>query len=119
MKSIITAIVLTCLFTALFLSCGTSEKPAQYATLTGRVTAADTTVYLSGVKVFTTDPEEKSVTTDSAGFFRLEFLPFEEQFVYFEKEGYRPDSLVFAYDGNLERPIVTYHVILNAVETEE
>jgi hypothetical protein len=119
MKSTITAFCLIIAFMALFLSCGTKEEAARQAVLTGRVTDVDTTIYLEGVKVFEKSHNLGSTTTDSAGFFRLAKVDFEEHNVYFEKEGYEPDTLWFEYNGTLERPVVTENVRLVKIGEEE
>jgi hypothetical protein len=112
MRPIIIAICLICAFTVLFLSCGTRNDSVQSAILTGRVTDTDTTVYLAGVKVFESSHAQGSTVTDSAGFFRLEGVMFEEHNIYFEKEGYEKHTLWFEYSGTLKHPVVTRHVIM-------
>jgi len=119
MRALITAICLVCLFTFLFLSCGTKQESSREAILTGRVTDTDTTVYLSGVKVFENSHNKMSTVTDSAGYFRLEKVSFEEHNIYFEKEGYEPYTLWFEYNGKLERPVVTHHIIMTKIGAEE
>lgn len=115
MRTIITAICLICLFTFLFLSCGTKQEGNRLAVLTGRVTATDTTVYLEGVRVFEKSHNKMSTITDSAGYFRLENVWFEEHNIYFEKEGYEPYTLWFEYTGKLEYPVVTHHIIMTKI----
>jgi len=115
MRPIIIAVCLTCAFTILFLSCGTRSDSSGQATLTGRVTDADTTIYLADVKVFEKSHAKGSTVTDSAGFFRLEGVMFEEHNIYFEKEGYESYTLWFEYAGTLKHPVVTRHVIMTRV----
>ncbi len=116
MKTIITAVCLIIAFTALFLSCGTEKSASKYAIITARVTDTDTTIYLAGVKVFEISHAKLSEITDSAGFFRLEGVMFEEHNIYFEKEGYEPYTHWFEYTGNLEHPIITNHIIMTKID---
>ena len=100
---------------ALFiLSCG-QPKVEKSALLTGRVTETDSTVYLTGVKVFEKSHAQGSTVTDSVGLFRLDGVMFEEHNIYFEKEGYQTDTLRFEYTGSLTHPLVTRHVTMKKV----
>jgi len=90
----------------------TKEKAAPEAILTGRVTATDTSVYLADVKVFEKSHGELSTTTDSAGYFRLDGVSFEKHDIYFEKDGYEPTVYDFQYEGKLQHPIITEHIIM-------
>jgi hypothetical protein len=119
MKSILVSVCLLAIVATVFLSCGTKEEPAKTAVLTGRVTATDTTVYLSGVKVFEKSHGKLSTVTDDNGYFELKGVSFEEHDIYFEKDGYEPDSIMFEYTGELERPIVTRHVIMTPIGDAE
>jgi hypothetical protein len=119
MKAIITTICLMGVFVTVFLSCGTEQGTSNYAVLSGRVTDIDTTVYLGGVKVFEKSHANLNTVTDSAGFFRLDGIMFEEHNIYFEKEGYEPFTLWFEYNGNLKRPVVTHHIIMTKIEEGE
>ena len=105
-----------CLAAAALLSCGQDKTTANEVILTGRVTAEDTTVYLGGVKVYEASHNQGSTVTDSAGYFRLENVSFEEHNIYFEKDGYQPDTLLFEYTGTLEHPIVTRLIKLRKIE---
>lgn len=96
-----------------------SDQPAREAIFTGRVTTQDTSVYLAGVKVFEKSHNKLSATTDSAGYFRLAGVAFEQHNVYFEKEGYEPTVFNFAYNGNLQHPIITEHIIMKEAGSEE
>ena len=119
MRAVITAICLICLFTFLFLSCGTKQEGARLAVLSGRVTDTDTTIYLEGVRVFEKSHNQMSTVTDSAGYFRLEGVSFEEHNIYLEKEGYEPYTLWFEYAGKLERPVITHHIIMTKIDEGE
>lgn len=119
MKSIIMALCLICLCTALFLSCSTPEKALEGAILTGRVTDTDTTIYLAGVKVFEKSHAELSTVTDSAGYFRLDGVMFEEHNIYFEQDGYEPYTLWFEYTGHFDRPVVTHHITMTPIAEEQ
>jgi hypothetical protein len=103
---------------ALSVSC-TKNQPAREAILTGRVTAADTSVYLAGVEVFEKSHNELKTTTDSAGYFKLDGVAFEEHNIYFEKEGYEPTVFNFEYNGHLQHPIVTEHIIMKKAGADE
>ena len=97
-----------------------SKKEAIHeAIFTGRVTAQDTTVYLAGVKVFEKSHNKLSTTTDSAGYFRLDGVSFEEHDIYFEKEGYEPTVFDFKYNGSLQHPIITEHIMMKKAGSEE
>jgi hypothetical protein len=95
------------------------KQAMREAIFTGRVTAQDTSVYLAGVKVFEKSHNKLSTTTDSAGYFRLDRVAFEEHNIYFEKEGYEPTVFNFEYNGNLEHPIVTDHIIMKKAGSGE
>ena len=91
-----------------------TPDPGQKAVLTGRVTAEDTTLYLSGVRVYETSHEKLSTVSDSMGYFKLDGVQFEEHNIYFEKDGYERTVLNFEYSGKLDRPVVTKHVTMKA-----
>jgi len=97
----------------------TKDQIGREAILTGRVTAADTSVYLAGVKVFEKSHNKLSTTTDSAGYFKLDGVSFEEHNIYFEKEGYEPTVFNFEYNGNLQRPIITEHITMKKAGSDE
>ncbi len=97
----------------------TKEQAAQEAIFTGRVTATDTSVYLAGVKVFEKSHNKLSTTTDSAGYFRLDGVSFEKHDIFFEKEGYEPVVFSFSYNGSLQHPIVTEHIIMKKADSDE
>ncbi len=119
MKSIITALCFTCLFMALFLSCGQREEVSKSAILSGRVTDTDTTIYLAGVKVFEKSHAKLSTVTDSAGYFRLDGVMFEEHNIYFERDDYETDTLWFEYTGHFDRPVVTHHITMTPIAEEQ
>lgn len=102
----------------LSVSC-TKEQAVHEAIFTGRVTATDTSVYLAGVKVFEKTHNELSTTTDSAGYFRLDGVSFEQHDIYFEKEGYEPTVFDFVYNGSLQHPIITDHIIMKKAGADE
>ena len=89
-----------------------TPDPGQRATFTGRVTAEDTTVYLSSVKVYEASHDKLSTVTDSMGYFRLDGVQFEEHNIYFEKDGFEKTVVNFEYSGKLDRPVVTRPVIM-------
>jgi len=91
-----------------------TPDPGQRAVLTGRVTAEDTTVYLSGVRVYETSHDKLSTVSDSLGYFKLDGVQFEEHNIYFEKDGFEKTVLNFEYSGKLARPYVTRHVTMKA-----
>ena len=98
------------------LSCGQQQgKDEKSALLTGRVTETDSTVYLTGVKVFEKSHARLSTVTDSTGLFRLDGVMFEEHNIYFEKEGYQPYTLWFEYNGQLSHPLVTRSITMKKV----
>lgn len=102
-----------------YTSCNGKLEEGKYAILTGRVTDTDTSIYLAGVKVYETSHGKLSTVTDSAGFFRLEGVQFEEHDIYFEKDGYERYTLWFEYTGQLDRPVVSRLVIMNKLAEED
>ena len=106
---IIVSTILACLI--ILASCG--DKQGKQAVFTGRVTAADTSVYLADVKVFEISHNKNSTTTDSLGYFRINDISFEEHNIYFEKDGFEPLTYNFEYNGQLERPIITRLIVLH------
>jgi hypothetical protein len=110
-------VIFLCLSIVLFLSCG-QETEVKEAILTGRVTAQDTSVYLQDVKVYETSHNRLSTITDSAGYFRLEGVAFEEHNIYFEKEGYKTDTLWFEYTGSLTSPRISKLIRLSKIGEE-
>jgi len=111
-------IILLCFSTLCILSCS-QESEVKEAILSGRVTAQDTAVYLEGVKVYETSHNHLSTTTDSAGYFRLEGVAFEEHNIYFEKEGYRTDTLWFEYTGSLTKPLISKLIKMKKLGEED
>ncbi len=111
----IAVIIVSLCLAACIISCS-HEKGANEAILTGRVTAEDTTVYMGGVKVFEKSHNQLSTLTDSAGYFRLDGVAFEEHNIYFEKEGYEPYTLWFEYAGSLQHPLITYHIKMKKID---
>lgn len=104
---------------AVLFSCNGEKIKVENATLSGRVTEADTSIYLAGVRVFETSHGKNEAITDSAGYFKLEGVAFEEHNIYFEKQGYETYTLWFEYTGNLKNPMVTEHIIMDKTDETE
>jgi len=108
MHKILTLFVALLICMTVLLSCGQEKAPTpEGAILTGRVTDTDTTVFLAGVKVYEKSHGNLSTTTDSVGIYRLDGVSLEPHTIYFEKDGYQPDSLYFFYDGTLTHPLLS------------
>jgi hypothetical protein len=90
------------------------EKPNPEATaiLTGKVTEADTSIVLTGVKVYEKSHAGLSCLTDSLGMFKLDGVAFEEHNIYLEKDGYKPEVFMFEYTGKLTRPLLSHSVVM-------
>lgn len=96
------------------ISCDNTGVEKQSMDFAGRVTEADTTVFLEGVIV--TDALKGAVdTTDENGYFTLREISFEKHVVSFEKEGYVKLEMEVDYPGSLSHPLISKHVILEKV----
>ncbi|MCP4570075.1 MAG: carboxypeptidase regulatory-like domain-containing protein [FCB group bacterium] len=109
MRKIVILIIATIVCTAIFISCGTEGKTTIFS---GRVTEADTSVYLVGVKVYEKSHANLSTTTDHKGYFKMDGVSAEEHNIYFEKEGFKTFVFNFEYTGSLEHPLISQHIIL-------
>ena len=109
MRKILLLIITFIVGTAIFVSCGTEGKTTIFA---GRVTEADTSVYLVDVKVYEKSHAGLSTTTDHKGYFQLDGVAAEEHTIYFEKKGFKTLEYSFEYKGSLEHPLVSQHIIL-------
>lgn len=89
--------------------------PEKSALLTGKVTEPDTSIALSGVKVFEQSPARLSTVTDSLGIFKLDGVSFEEHNIYFEKDGYKPETLLFEYNGKLSHPLLSQKMVMTKI----
>jgi hypothetical protein len=114
MRSIIVLLVVLSLSVVLLVSCP-REVGNKAAVVTGRVTDTDTTIYLTGVKVFERSHALLNTETDAEGYFRMEGVSFEEHNIYFEKDGYEPYTLWFEYTGDLERPVISHKIIMKKI----
>ncbi len=116
MKDWVTVLLAMMFGILVFFSCGKKDSskttPAGIAVVTGRVTEADSTVGIAGVRVYEKGFNESQTLSDSAGYFVLENVKFDEHPIYFEKEGYETDEIPFSYTGRLERPVIPKHAIL-------
>ncbi|MDD4052683.1 MAG: hypothetical protein PHR28_12400 [candidate division Zixibacteria bacterium] len=104
--------IIACLL--MLAACGTTT-PEKSALLTGKVTEADTSIALSGVKVFEKSHARLSCETDSLGIFKLDGVSFEEHNIYFEKDGYEPVTFLFEYNGKLSRPLLSQQIVMTKV----
>lgn len=102
--------------TALLAGCHGTETPEKSVILTGKVTEADTSIALAGVKVFESSHTRLSTATDSLGMFTLDGVAFEEHNIYFEKDGYKPETLWFEYTGQLTRPLQSRRVVMTKTQ---
>ena len=46
------------------------------------------------------------------GMFKLDGVSFEEHNIYFEKDGYKPETLWFEYDGKFTRPLLSHSMVM-------
>lgn len=118
MRSIFVIVVAVILMAILFIACGETKKEESII-LSGRVTEADTSIYLEGVTVRLKANRQLSDATDSAGYYQIDGVPHKKDYLYFDKEGYHPDSLEFEYTGDLERPIISRNVVLEKIGTDK
>ena len=109
MRKLLVFIIAAAVFAAAFLSCESMEKTTIFS---GRVTEADTSVYLGDVKVYEKSHAKLTTTTDSNGYFKMDSVSAEEHNIYFEKEGYKTLVFNFEYTGSLEHPLISRHIIL-------
>ncbi|MEE9443139.1 MAG: carboxypeptidase-like regulatory domain-containing protein [candidate division Zixibacteria bacterium] len=93
------------------ISCDNTGVEKESMDLAGRVTEADTSVYLEGVIVID-NLKNTADTTDENGYFTLRDISFEKHMVSFEKEGYVKFEMEVDYPGSLSHPLVSKHVIL-------
>lgn len=96
----------------LMTGCHGTETVEKSVILTGKVTEADTSIALAGVKVYETSHAGLSTVTDSLGIFKLDGVAFEEHNIYFEKDGYKPETLWFEYTGLLTRPLLSQSMVM-------
>jgi hypothetical protein len=97
------------------MSCNGNKLKEEHAILTGRVTEADTSLYLADVRIYEKSHAKMETTTDESGYFRLEGVAFEEHDIYFEKDGYEPYILWFEYPGSLKKPLISHHIIMDKI----
>lgn len=109
MRKIVLLIIAAIVCNAIFVSCGTEGKTTIFA---GRVTEADTSVYLAEVKVYEKSHAGRSTATDQNGYFTMDGVSAEEHNIYFEKEGFKTFVFNFEYTGSLEHPLISRHIIL-------
>jgi hypothetical protein len=101
---------------ALLAACHGTETPQKSVILTGKVTEADTSITLAGVKVYESSHARLNCLTDSLGMFKLDGVAFEEHNIYFEKDGYKPETLWFEYTGQLTRPLLSRRVVMERIQ---
>lgn len=116
MRKILLLTIAVMIFAALFLSCEGQQKTTIFA---GRVTEADTSIYLAGVKVYEQSHANLSTVTDSAGYFKMDGVSGEEHNIYFEKEGYEKLVLNYEYTGSLDHPLISQHIIMEKAGNED
>ncbi len=117
MKAIIylTAILVFC--AALMISCDSAGDEEQYVILGGRVTEADTTIYVGNVIV--TDSKDAAIvdTTDERGYFQLRGVDKARHMIKLECDGYQSQEIEVEYTGKLMRPLISKNIVL--IKTEE
>lgn len=116
MRAILYLTALCVFCTALMISCDSAGEEEDYMIFTGRVTEADTTIYVSGAVI--TDGMNTAIvdTTDDRGFFQLRGIEKTKHTVIIEKEGYPTKEIEIEYSGTLARPLVSRKIILTQAE---
>ncbi|MCK5126131.1 MAG: carboxypeptidase-like regulatory domain-containing protein [candidate division Zixibacteria bacterium] len=120
MKVIIHLLAVLIFCGTMMISCESAGESEEYVILAGRVTEADTTIYLSGVIV--SDGTNSAIvdTTDERGYFQLREISKAKHIVLFEKNGYDKKEFEIEYKGKLQRPLLSHRIILSKeVENQE
>ena len=118
MKATVYIVGLLVFCAGLMISCDSTGEEEQYVILAGRVTESDTANYVNGAIVADGNNPAMVDTTDERGYFELRGIEKAKHTVRFSKDGYETTELELEYTGELMRPIMSKHILMNPLPKE-